>query len=66
VYLDHAGATLYSEPQMADVVKDLTSNVYGNPRILGSPSPEETLFSFLLLIHVLRIPVDVVLDMFVR
>ena len=33
-YLDHAGATLYSEAQMADVVKDLTSNVYGNPRIL--------------------------------
>ncbi|XP_047084225.1 molybdenum cofactor sulfurase-like [Lolium rigidum] len=31
VYLDHAGATLYSEPQMADVAKDLTSNVYGNP-----------------------------------
>ncbi|KAF7103953.1 hypothetical protein CFC21_104885 [Triticum aestivum] len=31
VYLDHAGAALYSEPQMADVVKDLTSNVYGNP-----------------------------------
>ncbi|KAL5199302.1 hypothetical protein ABZP36_020505 [Zizania latifolia] len=31
VYLDHAGATLYSEAQMADVLKDLTSNVYGNP-----------------------------------
>uniref|UniRef100_A0A0D9WT42 Molybdenum cofactor sulfurase n=1 Tax=Leersia perrieri TaxID=77586 RepID=A0A0D9WT42_9ORYZ len=31
VYLDHAGATLYSEAQMADVMKDLTSNVYGNP-----------------------------------
>lgn len=31
VYLDHAGATLYSEEQMADVAKDLTSNVYGNP-----------------------------------
>ncbi|KAL6603139.1 hypothetical protein ACP70R_043500 [Stipagrostis hirtigluma subsp. patula] len=31
VYLDHAGATLYSETQMADVAKDLTSNVYGNP-----------------------------------
>uniref|UniRef100_A0A0E0E571 Molybdenum cofactor sulfurase n=1 Tax=Oryza meridionalis TaxID=40149 RepID=A0A0E0E571_9ORYZ len=30
-YLDHAGATLYSEAQMADVLKDLTSNVYGNP-----------------------------------
>ncbi|KAG1331886.1 hypothetical protein COCNU_02G018540 [Cocos nucifera] len=33
VYLDHAGATLYSEAQMEAVVKDLTSNVYGNPRI---------------------------------
>ncbi|TVU08500.1 hypothetical protein EJB05_41905 [Eragrostis curvula] len=31
VYLDHAGATLYSEAQMANVVKDLTTNVYGNP-----------------------------------
>nr|BAD45451.1 putative molybdenum cofactor sulfurase [Oryza sativa Japonica Group] len=31
-YLDHAGATLYSEAQMADVLKDLASNVYGNPR----------------------------------
>ncbi|KAJ4835539.1 hypothetical protein Tsubulata_028426 [Turnera subulata] len=34
VYLDHAGATLYSELQMEAVLKDLTSNVYGNPRIL--------------------------------
>jgi hypothetical protein len=33
VFLDHAGATLYSEAQMADVAKDLMSNVYGNPRI---------------------------------
>ncbi|KAF5179121.1 Molybdenum cofactor sulfurase [Thalictrum thalictroides] len=31
VYLDHAGATLYSEIQMEAVLKDLTSNVYGNP-----------------------------------
>ncbi|XP_047326781.1 molybdenum cofactor sulfurase isoform X2 [Impatiens glandulifera] len=31
VYLDHAGATLYSELQMEAVCKDLTSNVYGNP-----------------------------------
>nr|CAB3468709.1 unnamed protein product [Digitaria exilis] len=31
VYLDHAGATLYSEGQMADVSEDLMSNVYGNP-----------------------------------
>ncbi|RLM54917.1 molybdenum cofactor sulfurase [Panicum miliaceum] len=34
VFLDHAGATLYSEAQMADVAKDLMSNVYGNPLIL--------------------------------
>ncbi|PWZ07878.1 Molybdenum cofactor sulfurase [Zea mays] len=31
VYLDHAGATLYSEAQMMDVARDLMSNVYGNP-----------------------------------
>uniref|UniRef100_A0A2P2KJB9 Molybdenum cofactor sulfurase n=1 Tax=Rhizophora mucronata TaxID=61149 RepID=A0A2P2KJB9_RHIMU len=34
VYLDHAGATLYSELQMEAIFKDLTSSVYGNPRIL--------------------------------
>lgn len=33
VYLDHAGATLYSELQMEEVCKELTTNVYGNPRI---------------------------------
>ncbi|XP_030494154.2 molybdenum cofactor sulfurase isoform X2 [Cannabis sativa] len=31
VYLDHAGATLYSELQMEAIFKDLSSNVYGNP-----------------------------------
>ncbi|GMN56533.1 hypothetical protein TIFTF001_025648 [Ficus carica] len=31
VYLDHAGATLYSELQMEAIFKDLTNNVYGNP-----------------------------------
>ncbi|XP_023645063.1 molybdenum cofactor sulfurase isoform X2 [Capsella rubella] len=31
VYLDHAGSTLYSELQMANIFKDLTSNVFGNP-----------------------------------
>lgn len=35
VYLDHAGATLYSEAQIEAVAKDLTSSVYGNPRIQG-------------------------------
>jgi len=34
VYLDHAGSTLYSELQMEAVFRDLTTNVYGNPRIL--------------------------------
>ncbi|KHG03032.1 Molybdenum cofactor sulfurase -like protein [Gossypium arboreum] len=34
VYLDHAGATLYSELQMEAIFKDLTTTVYGNPRIL--------------------------------
>lgn len=34
VYLDHAGATLYSDLQMESVFNDLTNNVYGNPRIL--------------------------------
>ncbi|GKV37029.1 hypothetical protein SLEP1_g45101 [Rubroshorea leprosula] len=36
VYLDHAGATLYSELQMEAIFKDLTGCVYGNPRILIS------------------------------
>ncbi|PIN09781.1 Molybdenum cofactor sulfurase [Handroanthus impetiginosus] len=31
VYLDHAGATLYSESQMEDTFKDLSSTLYGNP-----------------------------------
>ncbi|KAG4213196.1 hypothetical protein ERO13_A01G039700v2 [Gossypium hirsutum] len=31
VYLDHAGATLYSELQMEAIFKDLTTTVYGNP-----------------------------------
>ncbi|XP_008456317.2 molybdenum cofactor sulfurase isoform X3 [Cucumis melo] len=30
-YLDHAGATLYSELQMESIFKDLTANIYGNP-----------------------------------
>ncbi|XP_022149605.1 molybdenum cofactor sulfurase isoform X2 [Momordica charantia] len=30
-YLDHAGATLYSELQMEAIFKDLTANLYGNP-----------------------------------
>lgn len=38
VYLDHAGATLYSESQMEDIFKDLNSTLYGNPRILNTLS----------------------------
>lgn len=38
IYLDHAGATLYSELQMEAIFKDLSTNVYGNPRILFSQS----------------------------
>jgi len=30
-YLDHAGATLYSDQQVTKTMKDLTENVYGNP-----------------------------------
>lgn len=42
MYLDHAGATLYSEAQMANVVKDLTSNVYGNPHSQSDSSMAAT------------------------
>ncbi|KAM0950783.1 putative molybdenum cofactor sulfurtransferase [Dioscorea sansibarensis] len=38
VYLDHAGATLYSESQIEAVGKDLTSNVFGNPHSLSDCS----------------------------
>ncbi|KAH0707926.1 hypothetical protein KY290_012455 [Solanum tuberosum] len=38
VYLDHAGATLYSESQMEAVFKDLNSTVYGNPHSQSSCS----------------------------
>ncbi|KAF9678625.1 hypothetical protein SADUNF_Sadunf07G0054000 [Salix dunnii] len=31
VYLDHAGATLYSELQMEAIFKDFSSNIYANP-----------------------------------
>ncbi|KAH1040792.1 hypothetical protein AAZX31_09G002100 [Glycine max] len=31
VYLDHAGATLYSDLQMESVFNDLTTNLYANP-----------------------------------
>ncbi|KAL4554583.1 hypothetical protein LXL04_037177 [Taraxacum kok-saghyz] len=38
VYLDHAGATLYSELQMEAIFKDLTTTVYGNPHSQSSSS----------------------------
>ncbi|XP_063226583.1 molybdenum cofactor sulfurase 3 [Bacillus rossius redtenbacheri] len=37
-YLDHAGATLYSERQLEAVTKDLCNNVYGNPHSLSLSS----------------------------
>uniref|UniRef100_V5I8X3 Molybdenum cofactor sulfurase n=1 Tax=Anoplophora glabripennis TaxID=217634 RepID=V5I8X3_ANOGL len=30
-YLDHAGATLYSEQQLQNILQDLSKNVYSNP-----------------------------------
>ena len=30
-YLDHAGATLYSEQQLRYTMQDLSENIYGNP-----------------------------------
>ncbi|XP_048526056.1 molybdenum cofactor sulfurase-like [Dendroctonus ponderosae] len=30
-YLDHAGATLYSEKQLANIFTDLSNNIYSNP-----------------------------------
>ncbi|GJQ69281.1 putative sulfurates the molybdenum cofactor [Trypoxylus dichotomus] len=30
-YLDHAGATLYSEKQMSNILSDFSNNLYGNP-----------------------------------
>ncbi|XP_049945847.1 molybdenum cofactor sulfurase 3 [Schistocerca serialis cubense] len=37
-YLDHVGATLYSESQIKAVQEDLLSNVYGNPHSLSTCS----------------------------
>ncbi|KAF5781412.1 putative molybdenum cofactor sulfurtransferase [Helianthus annuus] len=38
VYLDHAGATLYSELQMEAIFKDLSTTVYGNPHSQSNSS----------------------------
>ncbi|XP_076254988.1 molybdenum cofactor sulfurase isoform X2 [Rhynchophorus ferrugineus] len=37
-YLDHAGATLYSETQLDNVFSDLSSNIYGNPHARNTTS----------------------------
>lgn len=41
-YLDHAGATLYSETQLKNVFEDLQTNVYGNPHSLNHCSKESS------------------------
>ncbi|KZV31597.1 molybdenum cofactor sulfurase-like [Dorcoceras hygrometricum] len=38
VYLDHAGATLYSESQMEAVFRDFNSTLYGNPHSQNNSS----------------------------
>ncbi|XP_043688948.1 molybdenum cofactor sulfurase isoform X2 [Telopea speciosissima] len=42
VYLDHAGATLYSELQMEAIFKDLTSKTFGNPHSQSDSSLAST------------------------
>lgn len=39
-YLDHAGATLYSEIQIKNIFNDLLGNVYGNPHSLNHSSKQ--------------------------
>lgn len=34
-YLDHAGATLYSDAQIKNVSDDLCNSLYGNPHSVG-------------------------------
>ncbi|KAG9439484.1 hypothetical protein H6P81_019649 [Aristolochia fimbriata] len=42
VYLDHAGATLYSESQMESIFRDFTNNVYANPHSQSDTSAATT------------------------
>lgn len=44
-YIDHAGATLYSEKQLEDIFKDLSQNIYANPHAqnLSSKSTEDAI-----------------------
>lgn len=37
-YLDHAGATLYSDTQIKNVAADLHDSLYANPHSIGSAS----------------------------
>lgn len=41
-YLDHAGATLYSEVQIKNIYNDLCTNLYGNPHSISSCSKNVT------------------------
>jgi molybdenum cofactor sulfurtransferase len=38
IYVDHAGATLYSERHVLEATADLVSGVYGNPHSSGAAS----------------------------
>ncbi|XP_025198995.1 molybdenum cofactor sulfurase 3 isoform X1 [Melanaphis sacchari] len=37
-YLDHVGSALYADSQINNVMKDLKTNLYGNPHSTGVPS----------------------------
>lgn len=37
-YLDHAGATLYSDAQIKNVTSDLYNSLYANPHSIGTAS----------------------------
>ncbi|XP_053996979.1 molybdenum cofactor sulfurase 1 [Hylaeus anthracinus] len=39
-YLDHAGATLYSDKQIKNITNDLHHSLYGNPHSFGTASNE--------------------------
>jgi len=41
-YLDHAGATLYTEQQVTCTLRDLSDNVYGNPHSRSECSQRTT------------------------
>lgn len=37
-YLEHVGATIYSDVQIANVFKDLKNNLFGNPHAFNNSS----------------------------